>query len=363
MADFYEIDFLAIGEDKSGDAITARYELNGYQYIHVTDGGYQLNGQDLVDHIDTYYGNPGHIDHVVATHPDGDHLGGLRTVLESYTIGALWMLRPWQYAAVLLPHFRNFNSEAALVGRLKTAFPNIAALEEIANERGIPIGEPFQGQAIGAFRVMAPSGQRYIECILDSAKTPERVTPTTTTVAAGLFELAKTLGKTIKNFVTAAWGEENFSTEPTSRENEMSVIQYANLCGDSIMLTADAGREALAEMVNFAPTAGLQLPGVMKFQVPHHGSRRNLSTDLVDQILGAKLATPRLQGPWIGTAIISAASKDDDHPKKATLRAMHHRGFKVIQTKGDNKVIWHNAPTRHGWSAVENVAYPTDQEE
>jgi hypothetical protein len=36
-------------------------------------------------------------------------------------------------------------------------------------------------------------------------------------------------------FIKAGWGSEKFSSEPTSVENEMSVIQYALLCGDKIV--------------------------------------------------------------------------------------------------------------------------------
>lgn len=55
-------------------------------------------------------------------------------------------------------------------------------------------------------------------------------------------------------------GEEVFSTGETSAENEMSVIQYANICGQRIMLTGDAGREALTEAADYAPFAGTFFP-------------------------------------------------------------------------------------------------------
>ena len=65
----------------------------------------------------------------------------------------------------------------------------------------------------------------------------------------------------------------------------MSVIQYANLCSEKILLTADAGRDALTEAADYAPWAGLILPGINRFQVPHHGSRRNLSTEILNRWL------------------------------------------------------------------------------
>lgn len=73
MLDYLEIDFLEVHTTKSGDAIGIRCELGGLTYIHVLDGDYQEMGPDLAQHISEYYGDPSFIDHVVVTHPDGDH--------------------------------------------------------------------------------------------------------------------------------------------------------------------------------------------------------------------------------------------------------------------------------------------------
>jgi glyoxylase-like metal-dependent hydrolase (beta-lactamase superfamily II) len=110
MSDFYEIDFLGVETAKSGDAIAIRYQLGDETFIHVVDGGYLETGEALAEHIRTYYGNPRLINNVVATHPDRDHAGGLRTILEEFDVGTLWMLRPWIYGAEILPRFKNFTS-------------------------------------------------------------------------------------------------------------------------------------------------------------------------------------------------------------------------------------------------------------
>ena len=67
-------------------------------------------------------------------------------------------------------------------------------------------------------------------------------------------------------FIKAGWGAEVFSPDETSVENEMSVVQFAQLNGDKIVLTGDAGRGALTEAADYAPHAGLILPGVNRFQ-------------------------------------------------------------------------------------------------
>lgn len=361
MADFYEIDFLAVETKKSGDAISIRYEVDGQTYIHVVDGGFQSTGDAMVAHLKAHYGNPARIDHVVVTHPDGDHTVGLRTVLESFEIGALWMLRPWTYAEELIDQFETYNSIDRLQAKLKSSYPNISALEDIALEKKIIIMEPIQGAKIGHFTVLAPSPARYRQLILDSDKTPEL-----TEEAGTLNEIEGAASKFFEkviNFVKSLWGAETFSPEPTSRENEMSVVQFANLKGRDILLTGDAGREALTEAIEYAPSAGLTLPGLKLVQIPHHGSRRNVSTEILDALLGARLSEMPEAGTETFTAIVSSAKADEHHPRKAVVRAFMHRGAKVLQTEGKSICHYSGALDRAGWVKAQPVPYPNEQEE
>jgi len=363
MNDFFEIDFLDVEAKKSGDAIAIRYSINNISWIHVVDGGYQDTGTKLVEHIRKYYGNPTYIDHVVATHPDGDHAGGLRSVLEEFKVGTLWMLRAWNYADELLPRFARFTSVENLKNRLKEIYPNIAALETIAIERGIPMQEPFQGAKIGAFTVMAPTKSRYLDLVVDSEKTPQSVAEASLKAADFGF---REFVKAAVAFVRSLWGEEVFSTDWPGAENEMSVVQFANLLGIKVLLTADAGRDGLTEAANFAPSIGLVLPGIDRFQVPHHGSRRNVSTEVLDRWLGKRLPAPPIPGQESFNAIISAAKADEDHPRKAVIRAMIHRGARVASTKEQGSDICSastDAPTRVGWGPAPLLPYPEEQEE
>ncbi|GLR80290.1 competence protein ComEC (plasmid) [Azospirillum oryzae] len=364
MANYFELDFLEVHSSKSGDAITIRYEVGGETFIHVVDGGYVATGEKIVEHINNHYGPLSYIDHVVATHNDGDHACGLRVVLESFPVGTLWLLRPWLYAEELLPRFATYNSVDRLRSRLRSIYSNLAALEEIAEERGINIQEPFQGSQIGAFTVLAPTRTRFLDLVVASDKTPEAAEPAERGVLEEIATAAEGYIKKAINLIRAAWGAEVFSTDETSAENEMSVVQYANICDKKILLTGDTGRGGLAEAADYAPTAGLFLPGITYFQVPHHGSRRNVSTELLDRWLGQRLDTPVPKGSEKFTAIISAASEDEDHPRKAVVRACMHRGARVVSTddgKGQ-KIFYANIPLRKGWVVATPLDYPTDQE-
>ena len=364
MPDYFEIDFLEVHTQKSGDAIGIRYELNGLVYIHVVDGGYAATGEDLVAHINKYYGRPACIHHVVVTHPDQDHAEGLQSVLERFQVGALWMLLPWNYVDRLIDRFDRFTDSESLKSRLREAYPYLAELEEIADRKGIPVYEPFQGARIGAFTVLAPSRARYLDLVVTSAKTPEEAAEGG--VLATMERVLMDAATLLKGLVRAAWGAETFPSDPTSNENEMSVVQFGRLCGQNVVLTADTGRDGLAEAADFAPYVGLHLPGgVDRFQVPHHGGRRNVSTEILDRWFGERWDRQPVEGEEAFTAVVSAARDDEDHPRKVVVRAFTHRGAKVISTDDGRgtKSIGHNAPPRDGWVAAKPLPYPDDMEE
>ena len=358
MSDFFEIDFLDVESKKSGDAIPIRYSIDGVTRIHIIDGGFQDTGDKIINHINTYYDNPSTIDAVIVSHSDGDHAGGLRQVLETFDVSELWMLRPWLYADELIDRFPRWSNVENLTRRLKEIYPNIAALEEIAEAEEIPIFEPFQSAKIGEFIVLAPTKERYLDLVVESEKTPE----STGESSQSLLERGRTFVEKVISFVKTAWGVEVFSPEETSSENEMSVVQYANLCDEKILLTADAGRGSLTEAADYAPSAGLTLPGIDRFQVPHHGSRRNVSTETLDRWLGEKLPEQLKEGSENFTAIISASKEDEDHPRKAVIRACIHRGAQVISTEGRD-ICLSSAPTRENWTAISGIPYPVEQEE
>ncbi len=360
MADFFEVDFLAVETNKSGDAITIRYQIGEVVSIHVVDGGFLDTGKQIGEHIRKYYGGTKFIDHVVLTHSDQDHANGLRIVLEEFEVGALWMHRPWLYADELIDRFETYNSVEALRRTLRSTYSAVAELEDIAIKKNIKIYDPFQGEKIGAFTVLAPTKVRYLDLLVSSNKTPEAVSEG---VAAAALEQFTKIAKAIKNLVKAAWAQEYFPADGTSSENEMSVVQYAYLSEKRILLTGDSGRDGLSEAANYVPNVGLTLPGVDYFQVPHHGGRHNVSTEILNRWLGKPLSSQLPEGEHTFTAICSSAKADEHHPKNSVVRAMIHRGGFFTATEGQHKgAVSTNAPDK-GWGKAKPWAYPDEQEE
>ncbi|CAD2245818.1 ComEC/Rec2 family competence protein [Xanthomonas arboricola] len=356
MTDSIELDFLAVETKKSGDAIGVRYSINQATSIHVVDGGYLETGDRLVEHLQAHYGT-NVIDHVVLTHPDADHVNGLRRVLERCTVGTLWMNRPWIYAGELIHRFETYNSVDALRRKLRDIYCASAALEELAIQKGILIKEAFQGGSIGAFTILAPSRSRYLDLVVESERTPEAVERS---VFDAAIDGITTVLAAAKRLLKGAWGQELFPASGTSSENEMSVVQTVVINGKRVLLTGDVGREGLAEAADYLESIGGVLPGVWAFQVPHHGGRHNVDTEILDRWVGSRLATAPDTHSW--SAICSSAKADADHPRKVVVRAMIHRGAHFAATEGNNLYLA-NGVSRAGWSAVPQAPYPDEFEE
>lgn len=75
----FEVDFLPVGDgSRSGDAIAMRFtrpDTGSLAHV-IIDGGYEDDGDALVEHFTNVYGVK-YVDLVVLTHPDADHRGGI----------------------------------------------------------------------------------------------------------------------------------------------------------------------------------------------------------------------------------------------------------------------------------------------
>ena len=353
MGDFFEIDFINVESKNGGDAITIRYQIGESEYIHVIDGGYVETGEKIKSHIYKYYGNISYIDNVVLTHQDNDHAGGLRTILEDFSVGTLWIHRPWIHADELISFFTRYKSVENLSKRLKEIYSNAAALEEIALKKKIKMKEPFADDSIGHFKILSPTKELYYHMILESDKTPDTIS-----IESAVHSVISRI-KEGANYVRAKWGQETFPDNGTTPENEMSVIQYAYLNNSKILLTGDAGRIALTDAYWNSQAIGISLPGIDYFQVPHHGSRHNVNSDLLDKWLGKK-KNIRTESSF--TAMISASKNDDTHPRNVVVRSLIHRGANVLATKGLNLRVQVNAPHRIDYYPARALDYPEDEE-
>jgi len=356
MADSIEIDFLAVGEgQRSGDAIAIRWREGDLYKVMVYDGGTKDYGQALVDHIQRYF-QTSRVDYVVNSHPDNDHAGGLLYVVENLEIGELWMHRPWEYSNEIRHYFHDGRmTDSSLATRLQEKMSAAYALERVALKKGVVIKEPFAGAQIGMFTVLSPTRDEYVhELVPDFEKSPE-LSMESVSVAASLLDAAQ--GK-VAEVIADRWQIEFLPDNVvTSAENESSAILYGLVNGRGYLLTGDAGIRSLRACSNYARSIGIDLPGSVHFaQIPHHGGRHNVSTEVLDLVLGKPLAE-RPEKP-VRRAFVSVGAGATRHPKKSVTNAFIRRGFKVVETKGENKC--HRSAgvaKRVGWTAATYVPF------
>ena len=353
----HEIDFLPVGEkSNSGDAICLRYgDAQAGFSIHVIDGGFRDCSENIIAHIDAHYGAPASIEHVILSHADNDHAGGLVGVLEHYQVGTLWMTRPWLYAEELVSGFKYNWSADGLRQHLRDLYPTLVELGAIAIKKGTKIAEPFQGTQIGAFYVLAPSRTRYLALVPQFEKTPAAKADAGKSI---LGELLKAAAAWIKE----TWSGETLSDcpEPTSASNESSVVQLGLLDGKKLLLTGDVGPEGLTEAANYLDSRSYPIQGLSFVQVPHHGSRRNVTPTVLNRWLGPPLANG--SDPRRGSAFCSAAKDDPDHPRKKVLNAFTRRGYPVVVTNGTTKQHPHDLPLHSGFVHVDPEPFHNEVE-
>lgn len=334
----YDIDFLAVeNEDmdgsRSGDAILVNVADadTGVQRRIIIDGGFAATGDTVIKRFRTWY-DTDHVDLVISTHPDTDHLNGLLTVIETLDVDELMMHLPW-----------NHNGDANQLGN----YEKIEAVYDAAVERGIRITEPFTGTERfgGAVRILGPSISFYEARLLEaideatSGTAAERMAKSKLSVllAAGTDLLERVLNYFPTETLT--------DTDDTGPRNQMSAITLIREGERRMMLTGDAGISAIAAAADDyeAAVGSFAVKPLSFFQAPHHGSKHNLGPTILDRVIGTE-SSPH--GPL--ASFVSSAKASKKHPSPKVTNALGRRGARVITTEGQN--IHHGESDRPGYT-------------
>jgi len=352
----YEVDFMAVGDgEKSGDAIAVRFgNLAGpraQQKVFVIDGGNKESGESLVDHVQKYYGTT-RVDAVISTHPDADHSSGLTVVLEELEVGSLYMHQPWNHAEDIRHLFDDDRvTPSGLEERAWRALENARELEKLANDKHIPIVEPFSDTVP---QVLSPSKDFYQQQLANFRCMPEPARQARLrAIMEAVFGAVKVTKRTAETWFTETLTEPE--PDATSGENNSSVVLLLDLAGQRFLFTADAGVPALTAAADRAAALNIDLKTVKYLQVPHHGSKHNVGPAILDRILGPKLS----QDSPTKVAFVSA-SKDGGpkHPAEKVINAFQRRGAKVFATQGNGLSQYSpDVSRRVGWSDATKLPF------
>jgi len=361
----YEIDFFPVGDgEKSGDAISLRYSKDSIHWtIGIIDGGTQNSGEAMVKHISKYY-KADKIDYVICTHPDQDHASGLSIILENLRVSSIFMHCPWERIDQIYRFVTDRRvSKESLRQRLIEGHPYAYDLYEKAKSDNIVIFEPFSDDNLPALlfpnlRIVGPSKLYYMACLL-SFKSIAEDTETILEKAPLSSSKGKEQIVKIANWIKETWYDETLfepSANEVSSENNSSVISLLTLGSDNILFTSDAGVPALNNAIGYSNSNGISLDNISLFQVPHHGSRRNLGPSVLDKLLGKirkENDTPEY------TAIISATNDPNPkHPSKKVVNALIRRGAMVVATQGQTICYRSNEiQPREGWYTATPLSF------
>jgi len=361
----YEVDFLPFAADqRSGDAIALRFgNLSGRrteQTVVVIDGGFTETGERLVQHINRFYAT-NRVDLVVSTHPDADHASGLEVVVEKMEVGELWLHRPWNHTQDIAKMFQDGRvTDLSVEEKIRKALQDVRDIERIALRKKIPIVEPFTGlsDATKSLIVMGPTLEYYDSLLPDFRCTPQAKTSNLMKMLKGISEGAIEAVKT----VFESWDYETLSDtgDPTSAENNSSVILLLSVDGRNLLFSADAGIPALSQAAEILEAINV-IPNNLKFiQVPHHGSRRNVGPTILNRLLGPK----RTADVDVVSAFVSAKVDGlPKHPARKVTNAFRRRGAPVRGSNGQTMTHWHNAPARAGWRPLTPIPMHSEVDE
>lgn len=368
----FEIEFFPVGEGSTaGDAITLRYvDLGTGNYrVMVIDGGTDASGEAIVAHIKNVFGEHTVVSDVISTHPDTDHSCGLRAVLRELPVERLWVHALWEHAPQITHLFHDVWTAADLEKEIYEQYPVIGELFELADAQGTQIYEPFAGQVIGPFTVLSPDQGTYQHLIPQFRKTPNADTDALKDLniwigapkGGFLNALAEKASALIENLVKESWYNERLKDGGiTAAENESSLVLLGQFGSSRILLTGDAGLNALNWACDNADAWGLPMAPFDLVQVPHHGSRRNVSPAILNRLIGPIL----LEGSVETQKAIASVPKDDSkHPRKMVTNAFMRRGAGVRTTQGQKYRFHDNMPTREGETPAKPLGFYTDVED
>ena len=351
----FEIDFLPVGEkSQSGDAILLRYgDLSGArekQTVVLLDGGFRETADAILEHLDQHY-LTNKIDLVVSTHPDADHISGLREIFDrvkkgTVAVSELWMHRPSRWRTTIEKGLQR-AAQTEYARGVKGALDAASDLETTADGLGVPISEPFAGlvHGSGELRIVGPTEQFYRSLFAEGdavARWESRI-----------LELLRGAREAVTSIVES-WNIETLRDDGvTSPMNNSSAIVRIDWDNRLCLLTGDAGIPALESALDSLEEEGFSPEQLRFVQVPHHGSRRNVGPSVLDRLLGPRRTTD----DTTRSAFVSVAKKGaPKHPAKKVTNAFLRRGTAVHVTQGEAKCHFQDAPSR-GWSPSQPLPF------
>ncbi len=299
----FVIDFLYVGD---GDAIIVwARNPNVHDIVIFIDGGSNGNGEKIVNHYNTYI-KP----HLMTSktigflnsHPHTDHINGLIEVIE--LIGnemnfAIYNDPVEHISSELKDKIKNsyLAKEDADIIHLYESFEKVYKLNELCEKYSIKRFRALSDVNIirsNDIKILSPSKSFYEEKVQQFTNIDFLKRVDFSKKAPTVYDDEITSPCTIVDEINDASPENLTST----------VLQLTDSSGRRYILTADAGVDSFDSMVE----NGFTTNNINLVQLPHHGSRRNVSSTWLKK--------------FNSNMYIASAAGNVKHPRKAVINCI-----------------------------------------
>ncbi len=273
--DNYQIDFLDV---KDADAILIRC-YNGYiPYVILIDAG-NLNDSEIIKtKLKNSYKSTT-IDLAICTHPDKDHIGGFFDLVEDeeIIIKEFWLIDPAKYLNEdQIKRYRNRDSAIDAVRQVfnKPNDPSVNLIDKLIEKQiktfSVKAGASHENIPIN---VLAPTSDYYGEIV--KAMVQDYGVQTYEEVDTELYdEYAIPEESDAKSVI-----DEDDDPSPFNASSLVLLFEPGD--GKKYLFTGDANCASLSNMIqNYRQ----KLQNITILKVPHHGSKHNLTTQIIDSL-------------------------------------------------------------------------------
>ncbi|HLW06313.1 MAG TPA: MBL fold metallo-hydrolase [Marinilabiliaceae bacterium] len=338
------IDMLSVG---NADAIIVWLKDNSNNhYVVLIDGGNKSDGEKVINHLEKYVLGQGKSgknapDLIISTHHDKDHIGGLTEVVNHYgnAISEVWVNNPAHYMdkhayGLIKESFRK-QSEKKQYQVILESLNNLDEFITAVDNHGIVRNDALYGRSKheGIIQILGPSEDFYKSLLPGMDGLEDFVTQEANWAYNSIYS-EPTINESLEESSPCPIVDEENQTSATN--NSSVILQILAREQNKYLFTGDAGVSAFEDVED-----RFSLEGIHWLDVPHHGSRRNLSSRLIDTM------SPNV-------CYISAKG-GIKHPRRALVNCLKNHGAKVYCTKNGNN-MWHHRgdfPERSEYSSME----------
>ena len=309
-----------------GDAILVELrdqQNNGITFV--VDGGCAEQAANVISFLQTHHASNRKV--FVSTHSDNDHIATMADAIRA--VGA---------TDLILNDPRDFDPQGTVLTRARTELDAdkrdllTSAFERIDEVRNAATAVGARHQAIFASANPILTWGSWNVYIVGPTSAHFNEVWYTVGGLSGLY--VDDDPNAVANLVSAGRSIIDDGVD-TSGMNNQSIMLLIEGPGQKVLLTGDAGMRAIREASAINDLRSLSL-----LDVPHHGSRRNVDSEIIDFL---KPAVSFISSPG-----------NDKHPRRAVVRKLQKAGSRVYSTcrTGTTSIYHHQNLLRAGYSPI-----------